>query len=167
MTKIVDEAEVEIKRRDFEVAKYLSKLAAILKKGGIGSASQMLALTDAVIAAQRQADQEALRAAEEAEVRAQRLYEYVSLDEWNTLDNVVREALLNPDLEAIKPLHFNKQSRASIEWAMWSCNPITGCLHDCPYCYAREIATSGKFAKAFPTGFDPTLWPADCSQLGR
>ena len=66
---------------------------------------------------------------------------------------------LNPDLEAIKPLHFNKQSSASIEWAMWSCNPITGCLHDCPYCYAREIATSGKFAKAFPTGFDPTLWP--------
>ena len=113
MTKIVDEAEVEIKRRDFEVAKYPSKLAAILKKGGIGSASQMLALTDPVIAAQRQADQEALRAAEEAEVRAQRLYEYVSQDEWNTLDNAVREALLNPDPKAIKPLRFNKQDGPS------------------------------------------------------
>jgi hypothetical protein len=159
MAKIADDAEVEIRRRDFEVDKYLSELAAILKKGGIGSASQMLALTDTVITAQRQAGQKALQAAEKAEARAQRLYEYVFLDEWNTLDNAVREALLNPDPEAIKPLHFNKQDNSSIEWAMWSCNPITGCEHDCPYCYAREIATFGKFAKAYPAGFKPTLWP--------
>jgi protein gp37 len=26
-----------------------------------------------------------------------------------------------------------------IEWADRTWNPITGCLHDCPYCYARRI----------------------------
>lgn len=27
-----------------------------------------------------------------------------------------------------------------IEWCDSSWNPVTGCLHDCPYCYARGIA---------------------------
>jgi hypothetical protein len=43
----------------------------------------------------------------------------------------------------------NKQSKfnetnESIDWAWWSWNPITGCNHGCPYCYARDIATSSK-----------------------
>jgi len=28
----------------------------------------------------------------------------------------------------------------NIEWAKWSWNPVTGCKHGCPYCYARDIA---------------------------
>ena len=28
-----------------------------------------------------------------------------------------------------------------IEWANSTWNPVTGCLHNCPYCYARRIAT--------------------------
>ena len=28
----------------------------------------------------------------------------------------------------------------NIEWAKWSWNPVTGCLHQCPYCYAKDIA---------------------------
>lgn len=28
-----------------------------------------------------------------------------------------------------------------IEWADSTWNPVTGCLNDCPYCYARRIAT--------------------------
>lgn len=35
---------------------------------------------------------------------------------------------------------FNKQKGDSIEWAQWSWNPVTGCEHNCPYCYARDIA---------------------------
>jgi protein gp37 len=53
------------------------------------------------------------------------------------------------------PKHtFNRQSSDSIEWALWSWNPITGCLHDCSYCYARDIAL-----RFYPQGFVPTFLP--------
>jgi len=50
---------------------------------------------------------------------------------------------------------FNKQANDRIEWAKWSWNPVTGCLHDCKYCYARDIANSKKMAKSYPVGFEP------------
>ena len=31
-------------------------------------------------------------------------------------------------------------NKTDIEWADYTWNPVTGCLHDCPYCYARRIA---------------------------
>jgi len=34
---------------------------------------------------------------------------------------------------------FNRTNE-NIEWAKWTWNPVTGCLHGCPYCYARPIA---------------------------
>jgi protein gp37 len=40
-----------------------------------------------------------------------------------------------------------------IGWAPFSWNPITGCLHDCPFCYARVIA------QFFSTKFKPTFHP--------
>lgn len=30
--------------------------------------------------------------------------------------------------------------KTKIDWAQYTWNPITGCLHNCPYCYARGIA---------------------------
>jgi len=27
-----------------------------------------------------------------------------------------------------------------IDWARFTWNPVTGCEHNCPYCYARDIA---------------------------
>lgn len=30
--------------------------------------------------------------------------------------------------------------KTKIDWCDMSWNPVTGCLHDCPYCYARRIA---------------------------
>ncbi len=50
---------------------------------------------------------------------------------------------------------FNETSGPGISWANWSWNPVTGCLHGCDYCYAREIATSDRFAAAYPAGFTP------------
>ncbi|MCI8673079.1 MAG: DUF5131 family protein [Lachnospiraceae bacterium] len=32
-------------------------------------------------------------------------------------------------------------NRSKIEWCDHTYNPITGCRHSCPYCYARSIAT--------------------------
>ena len=31
--------------------------------------------------------------------------------------------------------------KTKIEWANSSWNPVSGCYHDCPYCYAKRIAT--------------------------
>jgi len=48
---------------------------------------------------------------------------------------------------------FN-QTNDNIEWARWSWNPVTGCLHDCQYCYARDIAN-----RFYPEKFAPTFRP--------
>jgi len=34
---------------------------------------------------------------------------------------------------------FNRTNE-NIEWATWTWNPVTGCRHGCPYCYARDMA---------------------------
>ena len=39
----------------------------------------------------------------------------------------------------------------NIEWARYTWNPVTGCLHDCNYCYARDIAN--RFYKHFKPEF--------------
>jgi len=31
-------------------------------------------------------------------------------------------------------------NKTKIEWCTMTWNPVTGCLHDCPYCYARNFA---------------------------
>lgn len=41
-----------------------------------------------------------------------------------------------------------------IEWAKWTWNPYTGCLHECKYCYARDIAH-----RFYPEKFEPTFRP--------
>ena len=30
--------------------------------------------------------------------------------------------------------------KTKIEWADYTWNPVSGCLHGCEYCYARKIA---------------------------
>ncbi|HEY0087397.1 MAG TPA: DUF5131 family protein, partial [Candidatus Lokiarchaeia archaeon] len=32
-------------------------------------------------------------------------------------------------------------NRTKIEWTDYSWNPITGCLHNCWYCYAKKLFT--------------------------
>ncbi len=50
---------------------------------------------------------------------------------------------------------FNETPGGGISWAAWSWNPVTGCLHGCNYCYARELATSERLKAAYPVGFTP------------
>ena len=45
---------------------------------------------------------------------------------------------------------FN-QVNDNIGWARWSWNPVTGCLHNCDYCYARDIANRFYKEKFKPT----------------
>jgi protein gp37 len=42
-----------------------------------------------------------------------------------------------------------------ISWAAWSWNPVTGCLHGCQYCYARELANLPSYRASYPVGFTP------------
>jgi len=48
---------------------------------------------------------------------------------------------------------FN-ETNDNIEWAKWTWNPVTGCEHGCPYCYARDIAN-----RFYPHGFEPHFYP--------
>lgn len=47
----------------------------------------------------------------------------------------------------------------SVDWAAWTWNPVTGCLHGCGYCYAREIANQPKMAASYPAKFTPLFHP--------
>lgn len=78
--------------------------------------------------------------------------EYVTLDEWHEMDTAPRAAILS----RIGKRTLNKQDNRDIEWADWSWNPVTGCLHGCPYCYARDIAFD-----IYPAdvAFGATIWP--------
>ena len=42
-------------------------------------------------------------------------------------------------------------NKTKIEWCDYTWNPVTGCKHGCPYCYARKIA------HRFTGHFNPTL----------
>jgi len=46
--------------------------------------------------------------------------------------------------------HLN---RTNIEWCTRTFNPVTGCKHNCPYCYARKIAM--RFTGHFKPEFHP------------
>lgn len=67
-------------------------------------------------------------------------------------------------------------SKSKIDWCDESWNPVTGCRHGCPYCYARDIVhrfggeANGRIhellkperdarghASPYPFGFDPTF----------
>jgi protein gp37 len=52
-----------------------------------------------------------------------------------------------------KTATFN-QVNDNIGWAKWSWNVVTGCLHNCDYCYARDIAN-----RFYPQKFEPTFFP--------
>jgi protein gp37 len=48
---------------------------------------------------------------------------------------------------------FNKTNEM-VDWAKWTWNPVTGCLHTCVYCYARDMAE-----RFYPEKFAPTFHP--------
>lgn len=97
----------------------------------------------------------------EAEVElliAAKSKDWATLTEWNALEVAQRTALLSVRSDK----QFNKQDTDSIEWARWSWNPITGCKHDCSYCYARDIAN-----RFYPQGFEPSILPGRLSAPER
>jgi protein gp37 len=104
--------------------------------------------------AQREMELHEQRQRELATARASRLKNSCSLTDWKELSRAERVELLAPDGSQAS---FNEQDNAAIEWAQWSWNPVTGCLHDCPYCYARDIANQRRMAEFYPAGFEPSI----------
>jgi protein gp37 len=72
------------------------------------------------------------------------------VDTWQAIENRI-DLFVN---EGTSKGSFNDQTGDSIEWARWSWNPVTGCEHGCPYCYARDIAN-----RFYDQKFMPSLWP--------
>lgn len=79
-----------------------------------------------------------------AQYQASMAKNWIMLEEWNAGE---RWHGLASSSKAM-----NEQDDKNIEWAAWSWNPVTGCLHGCDYCYARDIANrfyAQKFAPSF------------------
>lgn len=95
------------------------------------------------------------KAEENALMRIAKLRSNISLDEWKTLNQEEKDLLIVPSKG--EGGVFNKQESKDIEWAQWSWNPVTGCLHNCSYCYARDIANMQRMVKAYPNGFAPSF----------
>lgn len=55
-------------------------------------------------------------------------------------------------------------AKTKIDWCDSTWNPVTGCLHDCPYCYARRIAERfGSHGKSLIDPVGDSLTYADVS----
>lgn len=79
---------------------------------------------------------------------------YYTVEEWKALSAKAREEIITHGFEAAGQT-MNEQTDTSIEWARHSHNTVTGCLHDCPYCYARDIAN-----RFYEQKFVPVFHPA-------
>jgi protein gp37 len=82
----------------------------------------------------------------------------LTIKQWEGLDRKEQAAQLahrNPGAR-VNP-QKDEEDENRIDWAKWTWNPITGCLHNCPYCYARDIAERFSGEAAFPNGFAPTF----------
>jgi len=55
-----------------------------------------------------------------------------------------------------------KIQKTKIDWCDYTWNCASGCLNNCPYCYARKIAL--RFPSVYPNGFEPTFYPARYSK---
>lgn len=162
---IVEKTLATIDRAGIDAAQFSERLAASLESARPSRISQVTEICLSIEREQENLVRERQQAAlaeekrkEEVASRTARLRRNVSLAEWKSLAEEDRAALLN--LDRAENVTFNKQENAAIEWAQWSWNPVTGCLHECSYCYARDIANSARMSSAYPNGFEPTFRPS-------
>lgn len=75
--------------------------------------------------------------------------EWYTVEQWQNLEQSTKDLLLSQEgTSKFNPTNDN------VEWARYTWNPVTGCLHDCPYCYARDIAS-----RFYPQEFVPSFLP--------
>jgi protein gp37/ParB-like chromosome segregation protein Spo0J len=100
-----------------------------------------------------------VEAAEEEPQKYARLME--EMDRTGKIDRAYRELVktgyVQKGAEDWSEKKFNATNE-NIEWAKWTWNPVTGCKHGCPYCYAREAANLHYTQFPADQRFDPRLW---------
>lgn len=57
-------------------------------------------------------------------------------------------------------------NKTKIDWTDWTWNPVTGCLHGCPYCYAQATARRWGKSPAEKT-FEPMFHPERLGQVSE
>ena len=78
-----------------------------------------------------------------------------------------RAAIIAKGANGSRSVTFNSQRGPDIDWAKWSWNPVSGCKHDCPYCYARDIAADLHKRGLYPFNFAPAFYPHMLSAPAR
>lgn len=132
-------------------------LKAAVKRGDI-TVSQAAVIADLPEAIQTKAVEtktvkELIKIAPDLKHQQKEHSEFISIKEWDLLDAETQESILVTNSNKT----FNKQQNDSIEWAQWSWNPLTGCLHNCQYCYAKNMAS--RFNVNYAAGFQPAIYP--------
>jgi protein gp37 len=77
-----------------------------------------------------------------------------TVGQWQEMSEGQRRTLLEEAGSARRCVFNAQNDNENIDWAKYSWNPVTGCEHDCPYCYARPIGNM-----RYPHGFKPAFWP--------
>jgi protein gp37 len=71
------------------------------------------------------------------------------------LSGIVDKKLVDVPYPQPQPGHQFNRTNDAVDWASWTWNPVTGCNHGCPYCYARELAYRDSYKAAYPIQFAP------------
>ncbi|MBD2554345.1 DUF5131 family protein [Limnothrix sp. FACHB-708] len=77
-----------------------------------------------------------------------------------TEEEKIKEEIITENGNKIYIIHNSSKksvfntTNEMVDWAWWTWNPVTGCWHGCPYCYARDIAN-----RFYETKFEPTFYP--------
>ena len=163
----VEKTIASLKRNLDDADRLIADLEDNLAKRKPSSVHEVMAICTAIekeqaelVRQRQQADMFRQKREEEIQAKNARLRRNVSLEEWKGLQDDERADLLATSIDQVTPGSFNKQENEAIEWAQWSWNPVTGCLHECSYCYARDIALSNRMTAVYPNGFAPTFRPA-------
>jgi ParB/RepB/Spo0J family partition protein len=172
MVKVAETASARIEQAGFNGTDYQQELMDRLEGERPASISAVQTIADVVTNAQadakrkeeqkQEAERRSRMAAEERALkRAALLRKAVTLKQWIDLDPDTRAMLLNLDPTTVPRRSFNDEKSLDVEWAMKTHNPLTGCRHDCPYCYARDIAERFRtdLPELYPEGFEPTFHP--------
>ena len=72
-----------------------------------------------------------------------------------SLTGIVDKKLVEIPYPKPKGKHSFNRTNDAVDWASWTWNPVTGCLHGCPYCYAREMAYRDSYKESYPIQFAP------------
>jgi len=103
---------------------------------------------------QAKAEVKDIRQERDAKAKASIIRNWYDLSTWEALSTNEQDALIKTSSN-----HKFNTTNDNVEWARYTWNPITGCLHNCTYCYARDIAA--RFYRHLPENdrFQPVFYP--------